>query len=49
MSDTSPFRRELEAAINARHSRLSPFTDEWVKGALIADTAAGQPAVPESH
>jgi pyrroloquinoline-quinone synthase len=35
MSDSkSPFRRELEAAVNARHSRLNPFTEAWVKGEL---------------
>jgi len=34
MADQSAFRRELEAAVNARHSRLNPFTEEWVKGGL---------------
>jgi pyrroloquinoline-quinone synthase len=33
MSDTT-FRAELEAAVNARHSRLNPFTEKWVKGEL---------------
>jgi len=32
--DTSPFRQELEAAVNARHSRMNPFTEKWVKGEL---------------
>jgi pyrroloquinoline-quinone synthase len=30
----SPFRRELEDAVNARHSRLNPFTERWVRGEL---------------
>jgi pyrroloquinoline-quinone synthase len=34
MSDMSPFRAKLEAAVNARHSRLNPFTERWVKGEL---------------
>src|SRR5688572_23370418 len=34
MAETSPFRSELEAAVNARHSRLNPFTEKWVKGEL---------------
>src|SRR6266850_1073222 len=33
MSD-SPFRTQLQAAVNARHSRLNPFTDKWVRGEL---------------
>jgi pyrroloquinoline-quinone synthase len=34
MAEPSAFRRELEAAVNARHSRLNPFTEMWVKGEL---------------
>ena len=34
MAGKSPFRRELEAAVNAKHSRLNPFTERWVKGEL---------------
>src|SRR2546421_73297 len=34
MATLSPFRQELEAAVNARHSRLNPFTEKWVKGEL---------------
>src|ERR671931_980747 len=34
MTAPSPFRRQLEAAVNARHSRLNPFTEKWVKGEL---------------
>jgi pyrroloquinoline-quinone synthase len=34
MSETSAFRTRLEAAVNARHSRLNPFTERWVKGDL---------------
>src|SRR2546428_10107363 len=34
MTAPSPFRKELEAAVNARHSRLNPFTEKWVKGEL---------------
>ena len=34
MGTPSPFRRELEAAVNARHSRLNPFTEKWVAGDL---------------
>jgi pyrroloquinoline-quinone synthase len=34
MSETSAFRTRLEAAVNARHSRLNPFTERWVKGEL---------------
>ena len=30
----SPFRTTLETAVNARHSRLNPFTERWVKGEL---------------
>jgi pyrroloquinoline-quinone synthase len=30
----SPFRTRLEQAVNARHSRLNPFTERWVKGEL---------------
>jgi len=34
MTAPSPFRKELEAAVNARHSRLNPFTEKWVTGEL---------------
>jgi pyrroloquinoline-quinone synthase len=34
MAEKSEFRRELEAAVNARHSRLNPFTEQWVNGEL---------------
>jgi pyrroloquinoline-quinone synthase len=34
MADKSGFRQQLEAAVNARHSRLNPFTEEWVQGRL---------------
>jgi pyrroloquinoline-quinone synthase len=37
MSEMSPFRRRLQEAVNARHSRLNPFTEQWVKGALSRD------------
>ncbi len=30
----SPFRSRLEQAVNARHSRMNPFTEKWVKGEL---------------
>ena len=30
----SPFRAQLEAAVNARHSRMNPFTEKWVNGEL---------------
>src|SRR5262245_42073440 len=30
----SEFRLRLENAVNARHSRLNPFTERWVKGEL---------------
>ena len=30
----SDFREQLEKAVNARHSRLNPFTEKWVKGEL---------------
>jgi pyrroloquinoline-quinone synthase len=34
VSTPSEFRRQLEAAVNARHSRLNPFTEKWVNGDL---------------
>ncbi len=34
MSEPSPFRQSLAAAVNARHSRMNPFTEKWVKGEL---------------
>jgi pyrroloquinoline-quinone synthase len=38
MSETpSRFRQELAAAVSARHSRLNPFTERWVKGELTRD------------
>ena len=30
----SPFRQRLEAAVAAKHSRMNPFTEKWVKGEL---------------
>jgi pyrroloquinoline-quinone synthase len=30
----SEFRTRLENAVNAKHSRLNPFTETWVKGEL---------------
>ena len=38
---TSPFRAELEQAVNARHSRMNPFTEQWVTGGLTR-TQLGQ-------
>jgi pyrroloquinoline-quinone synthase len=32
--DKSPFRQHLEATVNARHSRLNPFSEAWQKGEL---------------
>ncbi|PYM13886.1 MAG: aldehyde dehydrogenase [Candidatus Rokuibacteriota bacterium] len=34
MGEPSPFRQELEAAVNARHSWMNPFTEKWVNGEL---------------
>ncbi len=34
MPEKSAFRNELEAAVNAKHSRLNPFTERWVRGEL---------------
>jgi pyrroloquinoline-quinone synthase len=35
MSDAkSAFRTRLEQAVNARHSRMNPFTERWVRGEL---------------
>jgi len=34
MTEKSAFRTELETAVNAKHSRLNPFTEKWVKGEL---------------
>src|ERR1044071_6107875 len=34
MTTMSPFRAQLEQAVNARHSRMNPFTEKWVTGAL---------------
>jgi pyrroloquinoline-quinone synthase len=33
-TDRSEFRIRLESAVNARHSRLNPFTEKWVQGEL---------------
>jgi pyrroloquinoline-quinone synthase len=30
----SPFRQRLEGAVSAKHSRMNPFTEKWVKGEL---------------
>jgi pyrroloquinoline-quinone synthase len=37
MGQPSLFRQELEAAVNARHSRMNPFTERWVKGELTRE------------
>ena len=37
MSASGDFRTQLEQAVNARHSRLNPFTEKWVKGELTRD------------
>jgi pyrroloquinoline-quinone synthase len=37
MTTTIPFRTELENAVNSRHSRLNPFTEQWVNGGLSRD------------
>jgi pyrroloquinoline quinone (PQQ) biosynthesis protein C len=34
MTTMSPFRTRLEQAVNARHSRMNPFTEKWVNGEL---------------
>ena len=34
METTGPFRAQLQAAVNARHSRMNPFTEKWVNGEL---------------
>ena len=34
MTEKSAFRARLEAAVNAKHSRLNPFTEKWVRGEL---------------
>src|SRR5258705_13146194 len=34
MTTMSPFRTQLEHAVNARHSRMNPFTEKWVNGEL---------------
>ena len=41
MSEKSPFRTQLENAVNARHSRMNPFTEKWVGGELTR-TELGQ-------
>jgi pyrroloquinoline-quinone synthase len=33
----SEFRSRLEQTVHARHSRLNPFTEKWVKGELSRD------------
>src|SRR2546427_9916456 len=30
----SPFRQRLEGAVAAKHGRMNPFTEKWVKGEL---------------
>ena len=37
MSATGAFRTQLAEAVNARHSRLNPFTEQWVRGELTRD------------
>src|SRR4026208_1106272 len=34
MSSAIEFRTQLEDAVNARHSRINPFTEKWVNGEL---------------
>ena len=34
MTQMSPFRTQLQDAVNARHSRMNPFTEKWVNGDL---------------
>ena len=34
MTSASAFRTQLESAVNARHSRINPFTEKWVNGEL---------------
>ncbi len=34
MANASEFRTRLESAVNARHSRMNPFTEKWVAGEL---------------
>jgi len=41
MTTMSPFRTQLEHAVNARHSRMNPFTEKWVNGELTR-TQLGQ-------
>jgi len=41
MGEPSPFRQELEAAVNARHSRMNPFTEKWVNGELTRGELGG--------
>ena len=44
----SPFRQRLEAAVQAKHSRMNPFTEKWVKGELSREQlgAWAVPALP---
>ena len=37
MSTMTPFRTQLEQAVNARHSRMNPFTEKWVNGELTRE------------
>jgi len=37
MSTMTPFRAQLEQAVNARHSRMNPFTEKWVNGELTRE------------
>ena len=48
MTDSAPFRTGLEHAVNARHSRMNPFTEKWVNGELTRTQLAGigVPALP---
>ncbi len=48
MSASRRFRTQLEQAVNARHSRMNPFTEKWVKGELTRAQlgAVGVPALP---
>ena len=37
MTNASPFRTQLEHAVNARHSRMNPFTEKWVGVRISCD------------
>src|ERR1041384_1935353 len=49
MAEMSPFRKRLEDAVNARHSRMNPFTEQWVKGTLSRDQVGAGAAQPYQY